>query len=314
MDEPDKQTSHPRKSPGIFSRGVYKLSGAAALLSLGIFGYGYFIEPYRLIVNTQELHIPNAGPALTGLKIVAISDIHGGSNGVDGAKLRQIVESANAQGADLIVLLGDYVSESRRRGPDGKRILRMPLETIAENLAGLKARYGVFAVLGNHDAWQGNAVVAGALESAGIDVLDGEVVVIERNGALLRILGTKDHQQVDTWEGYAAEARTLLAPTDGRGGVIVLQHSPDVAEMITGRLLVSNDLKLLLAGHTHGGQVWLPVLGRPIVPSSYGQKFAAGHVREYGLDVFVTTGVGTSLLPFRFMVPPEIAVITVSSG
>ena len=70
----------------------------------------------------------------------------------------------------------------------------------------------------------------------------------------------------------------------------------------------------MIAGHTHGGQVWLPVLGRPIVPSSYGQKFAAGHVKDNGLDIFVTTGVGTSILPFRFMVPPEIAVLTIRSS
>ena len=80
--------------------------------------------------------------------------------------------------------------------------------------------------------------------------------------------------------------------------------------MITGDLLISPDLKLILAAHTHGGQVWLPVLGSPVVPSSYGQKYAYGHVRDAGVDMFVTTGIGTSILPFRFLVPPEIALIT----
>jgi predicted MPP superfamily phosphohydrolase len=312
MDEPDKPAVPPKNERAVGSVRIFKLIGIVTILSILLLAYSYFIEPHRLVVNTQELHISNASRALDGLRIVAISDIHGGSNGVDEARIRQIVETANAQDADLIVLLGDHVSELPVGETDGQRRLRMPVETIARNLKGLKAKFGVFAVLGNHDEWYGGPVVAEALESVGVTVLDGEVAVIERGGTPLRILGTKDHQQVDTWAGYAADARRLLAPTEGSGDVIVLQHSPDIAEMITGDLLISSDLKLLLAGHTHGGQVWLPVLGRPLVPSSYGQKFAAGHVREYGLDIFVTTGVGTSILPFRFMVAPEIAVLTLS--
>ena len=69
----------------------------------------------------------------------------------------------------------------------------------------------------------------------------------------------------------------------------------------------------MFAGHTHGGQLWLPVFGYPAIPSSYGQKYAAGHVRDFGVDMFVTTGTGTSILPFRFLVPPEIAVITINA-
>ena len=284
--------------------------GLSVVLIIGLFAlaYGYLIEPRRLVVNTQELKIANLDPALEGIKIVAISDIHGGSNGVDDAKIRLAVETANAQDPDLIVLLGDYVSQSGKL--DERRPLRMPIETIAANLSGIKARQGVFAVLGNHDAWYGNAAITNALSSAGIKVLDGEVAVVERNGSRLRILGLKDHQQINSWEEFAADARNLLAPTEGTGDVLVLEHSPDVSEIITGTRPISNEMKLMLSGHTHGGQVWLPVLGRPIVPSSYGQKFAAGHIREFGLDVFVTTGIGTSILPFRFMVPPEIAVIT----
>jgi len=166
-------------------------------------------------------------------------------------------------------------------------------------------------VLGNHDAWHDDAAISAAFERQGYSVLDGAVAEIERNGAKLRILGLRDHLHIRTWESYAEDARGLLADTEGTGDVLVLEHSPDVARIVTGDLKISNDLKLMVAGHTHGGQVWLPLLGRPIVPSSYGQKLAAGHAVESGLDVFTTTGIGTSILPFRFMVPPEIAVITV---
>ena len=311
MTESNEPTSNSQeKRLTATSRWPVWLLSAFFLASIIALAYSYFIEPHRLVVNAQEINIASINSALDGMKIVAISDIHGGSNGVDEAKLRRIVETANAQDPDLIVLLGDYVSQTGDPGPDGRRPLKLPVETIAANLAGMKARLGVFAVLGNHDAWYGNAEIASALNSAGIRVLDGEVAIVERNGARLRILGLKDHQQIQSWEEFSADARRLLAPTEGSGDVIVLQHSPDVAEIITGDRTISNDLKLMLSGHTHGGQIWLPVLGRPIVPSSYGQNFAAGHVREYGLDVFVTTGIGTSILPFRFMVPPEISVIT----
>ncbi len=288
----------------------------ALLVALGIaaLAYSYFIEPQRLVINHAEVKVSKWNSAFDGLKIVAISDIHGGSNGVDVAKIRSLVEVANAQNPDLIVLLGDYVSETGPRGTDGKRSLRMPVETIAANLQGLRAKLGVFAVLGNHDGWHGDDEIAAALNANGIRVLDGEVAVVEKNGAKLRVLGLQDQLKIKSWEAFNENARNMLAATEGMGDILVLEHSPDVAPIINGPEPISKDLRLMIAGHTHGGQVWLPVLGRPIVPSSYGQKFAAGHVRDNGLDIFVTTGVGTSLLPFRFMVPPEIAVLTIRSA
>ena len=295
-------------------RTIIGLAGFLILLGLLAAGYSYFIEPHRLVVNSQELDIDNWNSVFDGLKIVAISDIHAGSNGVDDTKLRAIVEAANLQDPDLIVLLGDYVSQISGRGSGGNRPLRMPVETIANNLAGLRARHGVFAVLGNHDDWHDDSAIAYALNSLGYKVLNGEVAEIERNGSKMRILGLKDHLQIKSWESFAEDARKLLAPSEGTGDVLVLEHSPDVATIINGEIPISRDLKLMISGHTHGGQVWLPVLGYAVVPSSYGQKYAAGHVKEKGLDIFVTTGVGTSILPFRFMVPPEVAVITVRSS
>ena len=90
-------------------------------------------------------------------------------------------------------------------------------------------------------------------------------------------------------------------------------HATDVFPIVTGNLSISPDLTLFLAGHTHGGQVWLPIFGRMIVPSSFGQKYAYGHVRQNSVDLWVTSGIGMSVLPIRFMVPPEIVILTINA-
>ncbi len=283
--------------------------GIVSIIGLLCIAYAYFIEPHRLVVNNYEIKIRNWNEAHNGLKIVAVSDIHGGSNGVDEAKLRRIVEAVSAQNADIVVLLGDFVSQSRGIGSP----LKMDIRTIANKLSGIQSKYGVFVVLGNHDGWYGDSDVKLQMERIGYKVLENEITMIEINGKKLRLLGLKDHLKITNWRQFSNEVRQIIENGAQGGSIIVLEHSPDVLPIITGDLLVSKDLKLLLAGHTHGGQVWFPVLGSLVVPSSYGQKYAAGHIRDNNLDLFVTTGIGESILPFRFLVPPEIAVLTISA-
>ena len=243
-----------------------------------------------------------------------IGDIHGGSNGADADKLRNIVAKVNAENVDLIVLLGDYVSQAHSSKPIAERELRMTVPEIADNLSGMRARFGVLAVLGNHDGWYGDAKVEPDLTRIGCRVLQNEVFTIQQNGRTLRFLGLVDHMKVGNWGAFSERAKQAAASTEGTGDLVILEHSPDLLPVVTGDLSISADLKLFLAAHTHGGQVWLPFVGSLIVPSSYGQKYAQGHVYDRGLDMWVTSGIGTSILPFRFMVPPEIVVLTIKGG
>jgi predicted MPP superfamily phosphohydrolase len=284
--------------------------GSALAVGLLLLSYAYFVEPSRLVIRQETIFIKNWNPEFDGFRVALIADIHGGSNGADAEKIRRVVAETNGLRPDLIVLLGDYVSQ-RSSAPAVGGELKMPMHEVAENLRGLSAPYGVVAVLGNHDGWYGDDIVRQELEGVGYKVLENQVLTIVHGDHKLRILGLEDHLKVKNWQWLSAKAKRALDEAGGTGDVVVLEHSPDILPMITGDLSISPDLKLILAAHTHGGQVWLPVIGSPVVPSSYGQKYAFGHIRDAEVDMYVTSGVGTSILPFRFLVPPEIALVTI---
>ena len=232
------------------TRRIWRISYFALALLIAFLlalGYSYFIEPRRLVVNEQTLAIKGWDPALDGFKIVAIGDIHGGSNHVDEAKIRKLVEVTNEQNADLIVLLGDYVSQANRNPPLGDRDLKMPIHTVAQNLAGLKARYGIIAVMGNHDDWYSNGEVTNELRAIGYTVLDNQIDTLNVNGKSIRILGLRDQLHIGNWKSYTDDLKQVIAKDNGTGPIIALEHSPDVLPIITGDLSISPDLRLMLA-------------------------------------------------------------------
>lgn len=279
---------------------------AAVTLITATLAYAYFIEPKRLVTTEAALAVPNFSAKLNGLKIVAISDIHGGSNAVTEAKLREIVARANEQRPDLIVLLGDYVSERKfDRGalnkPEGtdRTELRMPVATIADGLAGFKAKYGTYAVIGNHDWWHNEASIRREFERVGIVVIENEVVPIDIGGETLNLWAIEDlwkHRRVPVPEKITTETRNIIAIT----------HNPD------SLLKVPGNISLMLAGHSHGGQVSFPFFG----PMAWvnDRRFMKGEAVADGKHVFVTSGIGCTGPQIRFGVPPEIAVVTLRAA
>lgn len=274
--------------------------------------WGIFIEPRMLVVKEYDLQIKDWPAELNRLKIVAISDIHGGSNYVTEERIRGVVARTNELNADLILFLGDFISTDL----NDRTKVKMSPEAVAKNLEGLKAKLGVYAVTGNHDNAFGFEKVKSELEKAGIKVLENEAVSLEKDGQKFRVLGVPDALTMDNnGDVYCRNAQKALERLDSsEGKIILMTHNPDSIDYLANYYQVSPDLALIVAGHTHGGQVRLPLIGAPMVPSSYGQKYVGGHVRDYGVDMFITTGVGTSILPVRFGVPPEISVLYVSAA
>ncbi len=286
------------------------------LLLTAVTYYSFFIEPDRLIVNQYEIKIDEWNKAFDGLKISVIGDIHGGSNYIDETKIRRVVELSNAQNPDVVVLLGDYISPKNEIGLTGEDRFFLRMAKVSASLSGLKSKYGVFAVLGNNDILYDWGVVRSELEKYGYKVLEYETAVIERNRQKLIFFGLPDVfkvREIGGWSEFEDRSKAAIERAGVEGDVVVLSHTPDLEPLINGIKPISNRLKLFLAGHTHGGQIWLPIFGSLIVPSSYGQTFAYGHAKDKNLDVFITTGIGTSRLSARFMVPPEIAILTIRS-
>ena len=252
------------------------------------------VEPARLVVREAEVRLPGWPAALAGLRVAVLSDLHAGAPHLGAQKRAEIVRRTNAARPDLVVLLGDYVVGREA----GARFVEP--EIIARELGELRAPLGVVAVLGNHDWWYNGGRVRRALEGAGLRVLENDAVGLNAKGRGPRLwvagLG-------DLWSRSADPVAALRSVPSGEP-VLLLTHNPDVFPEVPARVT------LTLAGHTHGGQVRLPGWGTPIVPSRYGRRYAAGLVVEEGKRLFVTPGLGTSILPVRFGVPPEISLLT----
>jgi len=264
------------------------------LFILACLGWGFFIEPNRLVVQQATIQIDNWPKELSGLRIAMIGDIHTGGPFIDDNKLRKIVELTNQQHPDLIVLLGDYMS------PNSWHSHRVEPEVTAAAMKNLRAPLGVYTVLGNHDWWYNGGKVRRAFEDNGIPVLDDEVAEIKWRDKSFWLAGL-----ADLWTRPQHISETVAKVPPG-ATVIALTHNPDIFPNLP------RSVPLLLAAHTHGGQVNLPLIGTPIVPSRFGPKYTRGHVFENDHHLYVTSGIGTSIMPIRFRVTPEIVILTIN--
>ena len=174
----------------------------------------------------------------------------------------------------------------------------MEPEVFGPLLKDFRAPLGVYAVLGNHDWWFDGQRVRRALEANGIKVLENEVAKLDTRGTSFWIVGL-----ADLWTRPQSVSETIAQVPVG-APLLALTHNPDIFPQLP------QDVALLLAGHTHGGQVQLPFVGTVVSVSRYGDRYLSGHIVENGRHLFVTTGIGTSIYPVRFGVPPEIVLLT----
>ena len=256
---------------------------------------GFWLEPSSLRLTRYD--VPLDVPQWKGMTIAVISDLHAGAPFIDAAKIDRVVAMTNAARPDLILLTGDFVITGVLGGH------HMPIEEIAAHLKPLHAPLGVYAVLGHHDHWEnGGGHIAAVLTKAGMPDFENAHIVINTPRGPLTLVNIGDYHS-----GAAHPPRALKGVPSGTQA-ICFTHSPDAFPLLYGTACV-----LTVAGHTHGGQVKLPFLGRIAVDTAsiYGQRYAFGLIRENGKTMFVSPGIGTSLLPVRFGVPPEISFLTI---
>ncbi len=265
---------------------------AAALGVVLLLAWGFVWEPGRLVERDSTLHLPHWPAQCDGLRVDLVADTHTGSprNGVE--HLDRLVRMLEASDADIVVLAGDYV------------ILRVLLghyvapEVIAAHLAPLTRHKPVVAVLGNHDWWKGGPAIERDFRAVGIRVLEDQAHEYSLRGCTFWVVGVGD-----LWTRPHHIQRAFAEVTDA-APVLAVTHNPDLFPQMPARA------SLVMAGHTHGGQVRLPWLGSLVVPSRYGRRYAQGEVVEDGQHLFVTPGIGTSILPLRMGVPPQISRLT----
>ncbi|MEO1159337.1 MAG: metallophosphoesterase [Pseudomonadota bacterium] len=227
------------------------------------------------------------------LKLALLADLHMGSQAGDVARLEKIVDEVNNWAPDLVLLLGDFMNTQLFGGG------RVPPETTAQILAALGSRLGTYAILGNHDWYYDGEAVRTALASQDITVLENECCRVADEAGSFFIAGLADEQtrqpEVDATLGRVPEGMPAL----------IMAHDPATFANIP------NGPYLTLCGHTHGGQIRLPFLGPVFNSSSAPLRWTAGYIVENEKHLFVSRGLGTSIVPVRLNCPPEVCLMTV---
>ncbi|HEX8193889.1 MAG TPA: metallophosphoesterase [Allosphingosinicella sp.] len=254
------------------------------LLGLGLAGWMYRTAQADPVARRAQVPLPGLTQPL---RVVLLSDIHVAKPDMPPERLARIVAQVNALRPDIVLIAGDFLG-------DGYLHTQVtPAEAIAP-LRALRSRLGTYAVLGNHDHWNDPSAISAALRANGIRLLVNEAVQV---GPL--VLGGLN----DDFTDRAEMARTVAAMEGLTGARLILSHSPDpFAEM-------PRDVPLMLAGHTHCGQISFPLVGALTYESDHGARYGCGEVSEDGRRLIVGGGLGTSVLPLRLGAVPELWLI-----
>ncbi|PYY16852.1 MAG: hypothetical protein DMG60_13685 [Acidobacteria bacterium] len=270
----------------------------AGTAGLGLAGYSSFIEPNEIDLRHVEIKIERLPPAFEGFKIAILSDLHFGPYTGE-REIGAAIEATNQLRPDMVALLGDFVSEPL---VGDKKTAARKAEPCAQLLARLRSRLGSFAVLGNHDVFTDPDFVSGALKAHGVSLLQNSHQAIEQGGDRLWLLGTND-ALLSNCDLDAAAAGIPSQETK-----ILLAHEPDIADH-SAKL----GIDVQLSGHSHGGQVRAPGLP-PLYLPPLGSRYYEGYYRIGGLQLYTNRGIGTVGLPFRFLCPPEVTLVTLRAA
>ncbi len=266
-----------------------------AAAGLGLSGYGIWSAERLPVVTRRTLFFPDLPAGLDGIRIAHLSDVHAGIH-MEREKMEAIVAQTNALGADLICQTGDMIDIAASYIPDYVRAFRE-----------LRAPLGVVTVLGNHDRYTGEDAVIRGVREAGQTFVQNGAHVVERNGTPLALVG------IDDPRNWRADD-----PQDGDVGMALRRAPPDVFKILLAHRPGAFDgaaplgVPLTLAGHIHGGQIYLPVIGW-----SAGRlitKYVMGHFRQGASQLYVSRGIGVVGVPIRIFVPPEIALLELRRG
>ncbi len=301
---PSPETPAPTAKPRLTRRRVLKTAATLVGLSAAATAiYAGAIEPDGLVV-TRYAPRPPGWPAGRKLSITVIADLHAGGPDMQLPHIRRIVDRAIALNSDIVLLLGDFIASYRFA------ITHVPDPVWAAELARLKAPLGTWAVLGNHDWWHDLQGVRSALAGVNIAVLENDAVLVGPDGAKFWVAGLGDQLAIPLGHGRFRGIDDLpltLSRITTDDPVLLMVHEPDIFTRVPPRVA------LTFAGHTHGGQIRVPFLWQQFVPSRYGARFAYGHVVEHDRHLIVSGGLGTSIIPARLGVPPEIVHITLGA-
>jgi uncharacterized protein len=267
-------------------------AAAAGVAAGGIAWRALWQEPRSGRVRECEIVLGRWPAELDGLRAALVSDLHAGAPHVREERIERVVAAVNAQRPDLVLLLGDYIDSEVRFGS------RVVPAAVAERLAALHAPLGVLAVLGNHDWHNDGPGMRAALRSAGIPVLENDAV---RAGGVW-VAGVEDMRY------RKPDVERALREVPPGAPAILLSHDPDLFPQVPDRVA------LTVSGHLHGGQVGVPLLRRPFIPSRFGERYARGHVVEDGRHLYVTSGFGTTGWPVRLLAPPEVMVLRLTAA